>query len=189
MSLFYTILINILCSIVASFLFLFIVLYSLRPKISISSIISKQKNSFDEGFDFTYAFKIINQSVFSGFDVQLELFSLQQYRVEAKGINNRIKSIPLKISEIKHLPPYVRTKTCNKTSFAPHAVMFRTNENLEEIVKNESKTLQLQITLRHGLTGLSRVYQKDYINLDDIKLGEFRFGNSLEIKVSKNLYN
>lgn len=189
MSLFHTIVVNILCSLIASFIFLFMVLYILRPKISISSIISKQKNSFDEGLDFTYAFKIINQSIFSGFDVQLELFSLQQYRVEAKGINNRIKLVPLKINEIKHLPPYVRTKTCNKTSFAPHAVMFRTNENLEEIVKSESKTLQLQITLRHGLTGLSRVYQKDYINLDDIKVGEFKFGNSLEIKNANNLIN
>lgn len=148
----------------------------------ISNCISKQDNQFDDGIDFTYVFKIINQSIFSGFDVQLELFVLQQYRVEAKGINNRIKIVPLKVNEIKHIAPYVSTKTCNKTSFAPHAVMFRTNENLDDIVKSEQRTLQLQITLRHGLTGLSRVYQKDYIGVNDIKSGIFKFGNSLKVQ-------
>lgn len=178
----FSIFINIFSSVIASFVFLFIVLYTLRPKILISDLISKQTNSFDADVEFTYVFKIINKSYFSAFDIQLELFKLEQYRVTAKGISNRIKLVPLKVSEIKHIPAYLSTKDCNKTSFAPHAVLFRTNEILDNILENEKQTLQLQITLRHGLTGLSRVYQKDYININDIKYGQFKFGNCLEIE-------
>lgn len=134
----------------------------------------------------TYVFKIINKSWFSAFDIQLELFKLEPYRVSAKGINNRIKAVDLKLNEIKHIPPYSTTKKCNKRSFAPHAVLFRTDEILEEILKKEGETLQLQITLRHGLTGLSRVYQKDYITINHIKVGQFKFGNSLEIEWTSN---
>ncbi|MBK0381464.1 hypothetical protein I5M32_00705 [Pedobacter sp. SD-b] len=181
MSTFLQIFINILCSVCASFIFLFLVLYLLRPKILISDYISKQANTFDDSCSTTYVFKIINKSFFSAFDVQLELFKLEQYRVTAKGINNRIKVIPMKTNEIKHIPSYITTNTCNRTSFAPHAVMFRTNEILENILKDEKQTLQLQITLRHGLTGLSRVYHKDYITINHIKEGQFKFGNSIDI--------
>ncbi|WP_154648034.1 hypothetical protein [Pedobacter arcticus] len=174
---------NIFCSVIASFIFLFLVLYLLRPKISISTYICKQVNTFDDSTANTYVFKIINESYFSAFDVQLELFKLEQYRVTAKGINNRIKPIAMQTNEIKHIPNYISSKKCNKRSFAPHAIMFRTNEVLEEILKNEKETLQLQITLRHGLTGLSRVYHKDYITIDDIKEGQFKFGNSIDIDV------
>lgn len=63
------ILVNIACSIAASIIFLFIVLYTLRPKIKISEIISKQANTFSEEPAQVYVFKIINKSWFSAFDV------------------------------------------------------------------------------------------------------------------------
>jgi len=176
------ILINISCNIIASIAFLFLVLYTLRPKILICHYISKQPNAFEIDLPSTYVFKIVNKSRFSAFDIQLELFKLEQYRVTARGINNRIKAVPLIIDEIKHIPPFKSNKNSNKSSFAPHAILFRTNCKLEEILIKETETLQLQITLRHGLTGLSRVYQKDFITLNDIKIGQFKFGNSIDIE-------
>ena len=176
-----TILINIVCSIIASTIFLFIVLYTLRPKIDISHYISKQLNTFDNIPASVYMFKIINKSFFSAFDIHLELFKMEQYRVTATGNNYRIKVVPLIISNIKHLPPFKSTGSCKKTSLAPHCTLFRTTEPLEELLVKENDTLQLQITLRHGLTSLSRVYRKDYISTKDIKTAPFTFGNSLEI--------
>ena len=182
MNLFLSFLFNVFCGMFSAIAFLFFVLYLLRPKILISEFICKQQNQFENDPKYIFVFKIINNSNFSAFDIQLELFRLEEYRVTPKGRNIRIKLIPLVVSNIKHIPPYIRTKVCNKTSSAPHAVMFRTIENLENILNIESQTLQLQITLRHGLTGLSRVYQKDYININNIKSGQFKFGNNLEVE-------
>lgn len=176
------ILINIVCNIIASLAFLFIVLYTLRPKVEISEYICKQINDYETSPQFIYVFKIINKSRFSAFDIQLELFKLEQYRVTAKGINNRINLVPLVVNHIKHIPPFASTAHCHKSSFASHALVFRTNVTLEHILNKERETLQLQVTLRHGLTGLSRVYQKDYIKINAIKTGQFKFGNSLEIE-------
>src|ERR1035437_5929071 len=67
-------------ALVASLIFLFIVLVFLRPKIEISPFICKQINNLDKETDFFYVFKIINKSYFSAFDVQIECFKTTLYR-------------------------------------------------------------------------------------------------------------
>ncbi len=175
---------NILCNILASIAFLFIVLYTLRPTIRICDKISKQRNTFNDTppTDHTYVFKFVNRSWHSSFDINLELFVLEEYRATAKGRNRRMKPITLKRNHIKHVPSFSYDRSSKKRESAPHAILFRTNENLEEILTAQEKTLQLQVTLRHGLSGLSRVYHKDYINISDVKQGVFKFGNSTEIE-------
>lgn len=173
---------NVLCDMVAAFAFLFFVLYILRPRIAISDCIAKQENTYDKSTQYVYIFKIYNQSLFSAFDLQFELFQQTQYRADKYGINQINHPLNLHVSGVKHLPRYHSSRMCKKTSFAKHAYLFRTGEDLEQILRDDSKTIQLQIVLRHGLTGLSRVYKKDYININDIKTGKFKFGNSCNIE-------
>lgn len=177
------ILISLAVNLVSSFVFLYLVLYMLRPKISICNQIVRQKSEIPgEANRDTYVFKIVNKSMFDAFDIQLELFSLKQIKVTSNGINERSVPLSLKLKEIKHIPPYMKTRVCKKRSYAKHAVLFRSFEDIDSILKDENQTIQLQITLRHGLTGLSRVYKTDYISHDDIIEGQFEFGNSIGIK-------
>jgi hypothetical protein len=176
------IILSFLVNIVSSFIFLFAVLYLLRPKLAVATKICKQEMCIPGESEPSYLFKIVNRSYFDAFDVHLELLQLTQVKVTSKGINERGKPLPMKRNEIKHIPPFMSTAKCEERSYARHAILFRTHENLERILNDENQTLQLRIILRHGLTGLSRLYKTDYINKYDIEEGEFEFGNSLEIK-------
>ena len=174
-------LLGLLGNIIASFLFLLIILWFLRPKISICSQIAKQSHAID-GESVAYFFKVINKSVFDAFDIQLKLSKMEQIKVDRAGINERITDLSLKHNEIKHIMPYMSSRKCKNRNYAKHAILFRTFEPLEDILKNENETLELQITVRHGLTGLSRVYKSVYVDSADIIKGSFEFGNSLNIK-------
>lgn len=174
-------LLGLLGNIISSFLFLLAVLWLLRPKISVCSQIAMQKNAI-EGEPVAYFFKIVNKSLFDAFDIQLELSKMEHIKVSKEGINERITDVELKHNEIKHIMPYMTTSKCKKRNYAKHAILFRSFQNLSDILKNENETLELQITLRHGLTGLSRVYKSAYIDSNDIIEGTFEFGNSLNIR-------
>ena len=49
------------------------------------------------------------------------------------------------------------------------------------IVEEERNSLQLQVTLKHGLTGLSKVFSMEYVTCNDIQTGQFKFGNNFNI--------
>lgn len=182
MDVFLSFLFNVVCSMVAAFAFLFFVLYVLRPSISITDCICKTKNVYDDSSEYVYVFKIYNKSFFSAFDLQFELFKQTQTRVNQHGINQINQALSLHVSGVKHLDAHASNRKCKNTHYAKHAYLFRTHEDLEQILSDDNQTIQLQIVLRHGLTGLSRAYKKDYINLKDVKSGKFNFGNSTEIE-------
>jgi hypothetical protein len=160
-----------------SVIFLFVVLVFFRPKIEISPFICKQVNNLDKETDYFYVFKIINKSYFSAFDVQLECFKTSLYRGTSGGINVRFKNIELKINSFKHIPPFQKNKE-GRTS--PHCMLFRTNEKLSDLLINQDVGLRIQVTLRHGLSGLATFYVKDFTP-SSIKEGEFAFGNKVEV--------
>ena len=70
---------GILASLIASIIFLFIILIFLAPSIKISGFIVKRPGipERDEP-DNVYVFKIVNMSYFKCFDVKLELFRLER---------------------------------------------------------------------------------------------------------------
>jgi len=65
--------------------------------------------------------------------------------------------------------------------FADHCITFRTNADLRDILNNEYKALLLQVTLKHGISGLSGIHRRDYRGRSCIKDGNFKFGNSFEV--------
>ncbi len=170
-------------SLAASFSFLYFILYRMRPKIVISPHISKRPNPFDEGTPFMYVFKIVNKSFHPAFDASIELYELHHYPAEDGKEDDKlnVRYIPLRLKK-SHFARIPSKKGYKKSSvYAEHCILFRSLENLELILREESKSVQLQITLRHGLTGLSRCFTKNYVGISKIKDKPFPFGDNVEI--------
>ena len=58
---------------------------------------------------------------------------------------------------------------------------FITYENISEIIDNERNSIKIQVTLKHGLTGLTKVFSAEYVSTSDIAKGHFAFGNNIKI--------
>jgi hypothetical protein len=172
-------LVELVGGIISSFVFLLVVLYFMRPNLRISDVIVKQVNTFDGETEYTYMFKVINQSWFDAYEVEVELFEVNFYPAIAGGMHKRLIDLTLKRNYVRQIPGRKRLKRTDQ--LANHCVIFRTNTDLESILQDKRKCLQLQFTSKHGLTGLSRIHLKNYISLYSIKEGMFRFGNTFEI--------
>lgn len=165
------ILLSIGCSIIASFLFLFLVLFLFKPKIRLSPFICK--SNYNDGADNYYFFKMINISIFSAYDVSIELLEVDRYPVSNGQMNSRYRDLTLVSNKVSSIPGYLPSWLRKN---APYAITFRSTENLESLLNNEYKSVMIQITLRHGLTGLVKVCSKEYSNKSDIKNGKFNYG-------------
>ena len=169
---------SIAASLIASIIFIFLLLLWLRPNIKICSSICLQKDTFDNSARECYLFKIVNLSWFSAYDISVELSSLVSYPVK-DGMNFRFFPLTLKTDKLNFIAPY-RARWYRK-NYAEYAMIFRTYDNIAEVLGNERNSIKIQVTLRHGLTGLSKVYYMDYVNCSDIIKGHFAFGNNLNI--------
>lgn len=167
---------NVLCSFIASILFLFFILFFLKPRIKISPVISYCIPEFET--EYFYVIKFINRSFISAYDISLELYLVQTFAAPPAGnTNNRYTSLSFKLPNISHLP--ARPLFKNKT--ATHAIRFKTQEQLLELLTNPANAVEVRIKLKHGLSGLSKVYGYQYCDTSEIKEGKFAHGNSFDI--------
>lgn len=162
---------NIFCSVIASFIFLFAVLILFKPKILLSPFICKSK--FKNGKEDFYSFKFINISIFSAYDVQIELLEVDSYPVANGYMNERLTHLQLVLDRVSNIPGY-RPSWIIKN--APYAIVVRASEEISEILKDDYKSIIIKVTLRHGLTGLVKVFTKKYTDLSQIKSGKFNYG-------------
>lgn len=162
-------------SLLASFIFLFSILVFLRPSIKIGKFIMLDKDDDDKP---CYRLKFYNTSIFSAYDVVVDLTSLEDRSAEPKGKDIYPKPVSLTKSHFNFIPHWL-PMICVRT-YAHHCIQVRTYDNLSEILSNPHKSLQLRITLRHGLTGLSKNFIKNYQTDAIIRKGSFEFGNSFE---------
>lgn len=169
---------GICASLISSLIFIFILLFFLRPRIKICAEICKKVGFFEEASTITYMFKVVNLSWFSAYDVTIELNSLESYPVK-NGMNFRFTPLKMKHDKLNFMP-YYRPKWYKK-KYGDFAMIFVTYEDISKILEHEHKSIQLQITLRHGVTGLSKVYNMDYAHSSLIKNGHYEFGNSFNI--------
>lgn len=169
---------SIVSSVIASTIFIFLILHYLRPKIEISTEIATNNMFSDLGVPI-YFFKIINRSIFTAYDLSLELMSQEQYPVK-NGMNSRFTEIPLRRKNLSYVPRY--KWFWKKKEYGEFAILASSTQNIKEILADPHKSLRLQVTLRHGLTGLSKVFHMNYANASVIKNGVFTFGKSFEIQ-------
>lgn len=171
-------LISIAASIIASTIFIFMLLFLMRPKIKIAPYICKRRDKFDDVEETYFGFKIVNLSWFSAYDVTVELSSLVSYPMK-NGMNFRYTPLKLKTSKSNFLAPY--RPSLIKKNYADYALIFRTYEDLESILSHNLKSIQLEVTLKHGVTGLSRIHVMNFADCSEIKVGNFEYGNNFNI--------
>lgn len=59
---------------------------------------------------------------------------------------------------------------------AIQAIRIRTSIDIEELLKDPNISVQLEVSLRHGLTGLTKVFKMDYCDISEVKKGKFTYG-------------
>ena len=166
-------------ALVASYIFLLI---AFKPKMKIAKKICKLYWSPDPSTTPTtpwYVFKIVNKSIFSAFNISVELNKIQTFETDG-GTNVRRTPINIVSSHLTSIPPY-RPFWCWWAKNAEYAMQFRTAENLEAILAEDTSKLRIQITCSHGLTGLSKVKRMEYAVESSIKSGRFKYGRNTEI--------
>lgn len=158
-------------NLLASFIFLFVVLVLFKPKIKISPHLNKGK--YLKETDDCFFIKIINISLFGAYEVHLELLEVDRYPVENGQMNCRFKPLQLVLNKISHIQGY-RPSWIRKN--APYSIVIRTKEKLDQILIDDHKSVILKVSLKHGLTNLVKVFTKEYISIEQIRNEKFKFG-------------
>jgi hypothetical protein len=171
------IIINILCSLFASFLFLFVVLFFFKPKIKISPfLVQGPSPRAAEGI--AYFVKIVNLSYFIAYDVRVEMHALKKLPMPDDKVNLLLSKIPLVVDNLPMIAGYRSEK---KSPEARHCVKFRTVTDISAVLADELTSVQVRVILRHGLTGLSNVHTQVYTHPSQVKLGNFTSGSSFDV--------
>ena len=163
-------------SLVASCLFLVLILVFLRPSIKISEIICKGTDYKGEP---CYILKFYNTSVFSAFDAEITFLELEEEQAEPKGKHLWFETIELATPHFSVVPRWIPNFMVKNHAY--HCFQIRTYHDLEPSLMDKHKWLQVKITLRHGLTGLSKNFIKNYRTTSVVKPGKFELGNSFKV--------
>ena len=163
-------------AITASLIFLFIVLLLFKPKIRICSFLCKYTTA---GNPPIYIFKFINLSYFPAHEIRVELHKIRKIPMGSGKFNNEYHKLTLLNGEISHIP--ARVPFWNKNAANPHCVTVRSKENINNILSDDSNAIILKVSLKHGLTGLSKVFEHEYAQEQAIKIGKFKPGTQFAV--------
>lgn len=161
-------------AIVASLIFLFIVLLLFKPKIKICPFLCHVNNNGDP----FYQFKFVNHSFFSAHDVKVELSTIRRIPMGGGNYNNEYKDLTLVNGMISHIPG--RRIFWVKNMANPHCITVRSYDHINAILADDLNGITLKVSLKHGLTGLSKVFEQEYANEQDIMNGKFKPGTKFE---------
>jgi hypothetical protein len=155
-------------AIVASLIFLFIVLLLFKPKIKIAPFLCKLAGPGEPEY---YSFKFVNRSFFSAHDVKIELHKIRKIPMGGGKYNNEREKLKLVNGQVSHIPG--RASFWNRKDTDPHCLTVRSIENISEILSDQYNGISLQVSLKHGLTGLSKVFDQEYGSGTTIVNGRF----------------
>ena len=168
---------NIICSVLASFIFIFTMLIFFKPKFQIVPFIAKNDSPFDNINEVCYSFKIINKSFFGAYDIEART-NYYHIRQGENGVVNKVFSkIELKTNKMNFVPRWIPFKN----GYGDNCVQFFTYEDLSTAMNNSLIQIQFQITAKHSLTGLNNIFTHDFVNKGTIVDGKFKEGNFKEI--------
>ncbi len=166
---------NILCSVIASFSFIFILLRCFRPRMKVVCIISKADSKYDDEKEIVYGFKIINRGIFSVYDINAELSSFTLFQGEKNITDRKFNKLKLIKSHVTNLPGYYSRKDRGE-----NCLQFFSNEDISSLMR-DSKHIMFQVTGRHSLTGLAKVSSMNFTKSSCIKNGSFVSGDCEEV--------
>jgi hypothetical protein len=163
-------------AIVASLIFLFVLLFLFRPYLKIGDKIASH---IDETGKACFRFKFYNRSFFSGHDAVIDLRMLEDMPANPTGKDVLVTKVELTTRNFPYIPRYIPGYFVK--NYAYHCIQVKTYADVRNILSDRKNSLQLRIILKHGLTGLSKNYIRDFNTPKCIVNGEWVFGNSLEI--------
>ena len=164
--------VNFLVSLIASAVFVLFILRILRPKIEISDKISvgnEKGNTF-------YAFKVVNKSIFDAYSFSVVLHRRDPSIVNNSKVNHNLKEIKVNRITVKSLPRYKKDK-----GYGEHAFQLRTFEDLSKDIDNDNLDYVLSVSVKHGLSNLTKVTQQYFLNSDVFHNGKFKFGSDIGV--------
>ena len=181
MPFFYDLLVGFMGSILASLVFLYYVLSYLRPKIVISPFIANYPDidTINHPNENRFYFKIVNKSNHDAYEIRLRLCELIRWPAGNGKMHERRVDLKLRRDFQSHIPKYKKLKSTD--TFAPHALVIICEANLDPILSDQNKCVELQVILRHGLTGLAKVYKYEFGDNNVVKKKPFGFGDTLTI--------
>lgn len=156
--------------------FLFLALWLFKPKVNMPNFFCHVKLNDNSSY---FSFKFVNMSFFSAHEIKIELHKLRKIPMGSGEFNNEHKQLSLVSSQISHVPsrPFFWIKDKSNA----HCFLVRSLENLNDILTEEQSAIVIKISLKHGLTGLSNVFEQEYANIEDIKIGKFKPGTKFGI--------
>lgn len=158
---------------------MFFILLVFRPRIKISSSIAYQTDPFDTAGRTAYNIKVINRSLFSAFDMKVEVSD--KFSFPSPGghlLNYRATPLTLVKDHYPYVAPFRPTFAWPK--YSDYALRFRTYDNWNAILSQTTHTIEVRIICRHALTGLGSVFLKEF-TIHDLKAGTFKSGNTFDI--------
>lgn len=171
---------SIVAGVIGSFIFLFIALFMLKPKVKICDKIAFEPN----GSDTFYLFKFVNKSLFMAYDVTVELIQREKvpYGSGSDG-GTRYNIVTSKIGEPRRFVKIEgnRWGIFRRDEDALHAIRIKTTNDIRKILEVPSQVIELRVTLRHGLSGLSGSYSRTYPTTTYLQKGNYGHGSSFEI--------
>jgi len=185
-----SILTGVLSSLAASSFFI-LILFRIRPHVRISPVIAKDVNP-DTG-DTVFVFKVINRSpFFKIYDLKCSLRihinkSSHNNGEDRKRTDDNDKLTLINDNfwvlsnfNIKHISQRFDKELKVKTR-TDYAVQVGTEYDLEKVI-SENKTIELQVSAKHPLSGFTKVTIEDYKHKTKIVSGSFGSGNCFDIK-------
>jgi hypothetical protein len=173
MSILIALTIGVLGSLIASVLFL-IFLYRFTPRILISQKIARLED--DEGRIY-YQIKIANFTTRSVVDINFALYRVDVTMASEYGQQVQVKwleEIPLNLSskKIPELSPF----NPGRKSTTDYACKIRTYESIENQWKGNNTYLRFIVYATDSLSGLNKVFSKDYISRNELVDQPFKIG-------------
>lgn len=165
-----SILIGVLSSVIASFIFVFLML-TMRPSLVIGELIAK--TIYDERK--VFVIKIINRSWWKLYDVHAELAHIRFENVTGgqNVYSRRLKLLYDHLWTINSFPSW-RTDVN-----AEYAALYVCLDDLELLWTSDT---MIEFRAKHSLSGFNRVTRRRFYKAQSsIREGTFKFGNSLEI--------
>jgi hypothetical protein len=163
---------GIISGLLASVIFLALLIYRFRPQIDISNCIAQ----YEEDGATVYRVKIVNRICRNAINIKIEL-DLVTAHVIADGTEYRAEHLHLKTPEWMLMPKYNP-----KDEKALWALRLRINEDLQAIWNDDSQFLFLRVYAEDEWSNLGRVFSSFYRKKNvHLKKGQFRSGLSMEV--------
>lgn len=164
---------GIIISIFSSFLFIYLLLWILRPKFIIADKICYQNDK--EGNKFFF-FKIVNKSMFSLYNVEIKLHERVPYIVDTAKVNHQMNIKKLSTEKIYCIPKFKKEK-----GYGEHAILIRTFNDISENINEKNLDYQLTVSGKHGLSNITRVVFQRFTNSRCLHDGDFKFGSKTDL--------